>query len=196
MRPAPLYFVQCMQHGVLTCSPRCCPLPASSRRFRVLRAVQCECGIPLQLPDRMGGFLRGRAASSIRYKYYYPSWHGLSQLSNTCELCAYCYILNLKSNISIELCMLISNPLATQNVSFLFRFKFPFVLCCAGVQVQYSVSLDSAAGRPSWLTLLQSASQDAASPVFLYGTPGEEDVGQITLNVSKILTCTATLNLS
>ena len=53
-----------------------------------------------------------------------------------------------------------------------------------GVQVQYSVSLDSAAGLPSWLTLLQSDNQDASSPAFLYGTPEESDLGQITLNVS------------
>lgn len=52
-----------------------------------------------------------------------------------------------------------------------------------GVQVQYSVSLDSAAGLPSWLTLLQSDNQDAASPVFLYGTPEENDIGEFTLNV-------------
>ena len=46
--------------------------------------------------------------------------------------------------------------------------------------MQYSVSLDFAAGLPSWLTLLQSDSQEA----FLYGTPEEDDIGQITLNVS------------
>ena len=56
-----------------------------------------------------------------------------------------------------------------------------------GVQVQYSVSLDSAAGLLSWLTLMQSDNQDAASPVFLYGTPEEDDLGQITLNVSTKL---------
>ena len=50
--------------------------------------------------------------------------------------------------------------------------------------VQYSVSLDSVAGIPSWLTLLQSDSQDAASQAFLYGTPEEDNIGQITLNVS------------
>ena len=57
-----------------------------------------------------------------------------------------------------------------------------------GVVVQYSVSLDSAAGLPSWLTLLQSDSQDAASSqAFLYGTPEEDDIGQSTLNVSTDL---------
>ena len=51
--------------------------------------------------------------------------------------------------------------------------------------MQYSVSLDSAAGLPSWLTLLQSDSQDAATAqAFLYGTPEEDDIGQTTLNVS------------
>ena len=51
--------------------------------------------------------------------------------------------------------------------------------------MQYSVSLDSAAGLPSWLTLLQSDSQDAASSqAFLYGTPEEGNIGQSTLNVS------------
>ena len=57
-------------------------------------------------------------------------------------------------------------------------------IICVGVQVQYSVSLDSAAGLPSWLTLVQSDNQDAPSPVFLYGTPEEDDLRQITLNVS------------
>ena len=52
--------------------------------------------------------------------------------------------------------------------------------------MQYSVSLDSAAGLPSWLTLLQSDSEDAASSqAFLYGTPEEDNIGQIILNVSR-----------
>ena len=55
-----------------------------------------------------------------------------------------------------------------------------------GVPVQYSVSLDSAAGLPSWLTLLQSENQDATSPASLYGTPANEDLGKITLNVSIV----------
>lgn len=54
----------------------------------------------------------------------------------------------------------------------------------AGVQVRYSVSLEGAAGLPRWLTLLQAEEQNATSPVFLYGTPEIEHLGQITLIVS------------
>ena len=49
-------------------SPRYCPLPASPRRLGLLRSVQCKYGVPIQLPDWMGGFLWGWAASSFRHK--------------------------------------------------------------------------------------------------------------------------------
>ena len=57
------------------------------------------------------------------------------------------------------------------------------LLLAAGIQVQYSASLDGSAGLPRWLTLLQS--EDGwTSPAFIYGTPEEKDLGSVTLHVS------------
>lgn len=102
---------------------------------------------------------------------------------NTCQLIL--WIIKYQSNSNSELLCSYSNPLIMQKVSDDFFASITY--CFVGIQVQYSVSLDSAAGLPSWLTLLQSDNQDAASPAFLYGTPAEDDLGQITLNVSTKL---------
>ena len=56
-----------------------------------------------------------------------------------------------------------------------------FVLFSGDTEVEFSAAVAGHAGLPSWLSVLQV---NRLSPVYIFGTPAANDIGNITLEVS------------